>query len=41
MVLDVAALKASKVSRFEKVGATSQTGAHSPLLCHRGLQLSA
>lgn len=41
LVLDAAALKASKVSRFEKVGATSQTGAHSPLLCHRGLQLSA
>lgn len=41
LVLDAAALKASKVSRFEKVGATSQICAHSPLLCHCGLQLSA
>lgn len=41
LVLDAAALKACKVSRFEKVVATSQICAHSPILCHRGLQLSA
>lgn len=40
LVLDAAALKASKVSRFEKVGAASHICVHSPLLCHRGLQLS-
>lgn len=41
LVLDAAALKASKVSRFEKVVASSHICAHSPLLCHRGLQLNA
>uniref|UniRef100_A0A8C8AJ59 Interferon related developmental regulator 2 n=1 Tax=Otus sunia TaxID=257818 RepID=A0A8C8AJ59_9STRI len=40
LVLDAAALKASKVSRFEKVGATTQIYAHSPLLRCCGLQPS-
>lgn len=40
LVLDAAALKASKVSRFEKVGAPTQICALSPLLCCCGLQPS-
>lgn len=40
LVLDAAALKASKVSRFEKVGAPTQICARSPLPCCCGLQLS-
>lgn len=41
LVLDAATLKASKVSRFEKVGAATQICARSPLPCHHGLQPSA
>lgn len=40
LVLDAATLKASKVSRFEKVGVPSQTCASSPFLQHHGLQPS-
>lgn len=41
LVLDAAALKASKVSRFEKVGVPRRTRARSPFLQHRGLQPSS
>lgn len=41
LLLDAAALKASKVSRFKKVGAATHICAHSALLCCHGLQLSA
>ena len=41
LVLDAAALKASKVSRFEKVGVPTQICACSPLLRCRELQPSA